>query len=117
MQAPAPQQQGPPQPYAYFSLFSPGQHSVKCHENSEFGPPTLEIGWASEYAVSAWIWFDTDDAYGAVEIPVSGESTDIPASFTYPCDHAEATFTITLVGEDGGHVSDSWTLTNIGDVF
>ena len=112
----APQQQGPDLPPARFTLFSPGQHDVTC-KHSPFGDPELEINWASKQSVSAWIGIDVDDAYGLVEIPVTGESDDLPDDFVFPCHQPQATFTITLVGEDGGHDSKSWTLLNDGQVY
>jgi hypothetical protein len=109
----------PPPTGAAFSSFNPTSQ-VRCEFSTpNFTPPTpiVEISWATIRADSAWIVQGTSDAAdsGFMQIPLNGNQSDFPYELQFPCFQANATFTITLVGSDGHHVSKSWTIKNIGD--
>ncbi|MEO6941677.1 MAG: hypothetical protein ABI238_01560 [Terrimesophilobacter sp.] len=81
--------------------------------------PNVTVTWATAGADTAWFVNGTSDAADSqfMQIPLSGNQDD----FTFPqqigCSTDSATFTITLVGADGKHLSKSWTVTLTGDRF
>jgi cytoskeletal protein RodZ len=109
----------PPPTGAAFTTFSP-KSQVRCEFSAPgFDPPTpiVEISWKTVRADSAWIVQGTSDAAdsGFMQIPLNGNQSDFQYELQFPCFQANATFTITLVGSDGHHVSKSWTIKNTGD--
>lgn len=82
-------------------------------EGQEQKPPIV-VTWSSANAVEAWYSPSAqdakDDAY--LQIPLSGSQADFGAESLYPCFHDQShSYTITLVGADGAHVSKTWTVT------
>jgi hypothetical protein len=77
-------------------------------------PPTVKVTWATIRAASAWIVQGTSDAAdsGFMKIPVDGNETNFPYSIDFQCDTPSSTYTITLVGNNGKHVSKHWTVMN-----
>jgi len=116
-------QDAPPPPpaddHASFSIFSPTT-TVHCEFAApNFTPPpiAIQITYRGVKTAQAWFVQGTDDAAnsGFMQIPISGDETDFPYEIDFPCYQTSATYTITLVGKDGGHVSKSWTVKNTGD--
>jgi hypothetical protein len=109
----------PPATGAAFTTFSP-KSQVSCSRGGPGftpDPPSIEISWATVRADSAWIVQGTSDAAdsGFMQIPLNGNQSNFQYTLQFPCFQANATYTITLVGSDGNHVSKSWTVKNIGD--
>ena len=77
-------------------------------------PPTVNVTWATVRTDSAWIVQGTSDAAdsGFMQIPVSGNQSNFPYEIDFSCDTPSSTYTITLVGSNGKHVSKSWTIKN-----
>jgi hypothetical protein len=77
-------------------------------------PPIVKVTWATIRANSAWIVQGTSDAAdsGFMQIPLSGNESDFQYPIDFNCDAPDATFTITLVGTNGKHVSKHWTIQN-----
>lgn len=104
---------------AEFSTFQPKKEVTCSTGGPDFTPPppTIQISWATIRADSAWIVQGTSDAAdsGFMQIPLNGNQSDFQYQLDFPCFQADATYTITLVGSDGNHVSRSWTVKNIGD--
>ena len=77
-------------------------------------PPTVKVTWNTVRTASAWIIQGTDDAADArfMQIPVNGNETNFPYSIDFACGTASSTYTITLVGTNGKHVSRHWTVKN-----
>jgi multisubunit Na+/H+ antiporter MnhE subunit len=75
------------------------------------GAPTVEVSWATSNAKSVWIQAGTVDAAGGggTELPLTGNQHDVPGTVTVDCSQRSNTFSITLVGDDGAHLSKSWT--------
>jgi hypothetical protein len=74
----------------------------------------VKVSWTTVRATSAWIVQGTSDAAdsGFMKIPVDGNESDFPYSIDFQCGSASSTYTITLVGNNGKHVSTHWTVTN-----
>ncbi|HEX3680259.1 MAG TPA: hypothetical protein VHU90_11100 [Galbitalea sp.] len=77
-------------------------------------PPTVNVTWATVRTDSVWIVQGTSDAAdsGFMQIPVSGNQSNFPYEIDFSCDTPNSTYTITLVGSNGKHVSKSWTIKN-----
>jgi hypothetical protein len=112
----------PEQPQATgadFTSFQP-KKEVSCSKGGPGftpDPPRIQISWATVRADSAWIVQGTSDAAdsGFMQIPLNGNQNDFQYTLSFPCFAADATYTITLVGSDGQHVSRNWTVKNVGD--
>ncbi|WP_206426086.1 hypothetical protein [Nakamurella antarctica] len=81
--------------------------------------PPVKVSWTSTKAAQAWFVQGTSDAAdsGYMQIPVNGTQADFPFEIQFACGTDSSTYTITLVGTDGSHLSKSWTVQNTGDVF
>ncbi|HEY5230371.1 MAG TPA: hypothetical protein VIJ11_05730 [Galbitalea sp.] len=77
-------------------------------------PPTVNVTWATIRADSAWIVQGTSDAAvsGFMQIPLNGNQSSFAYSLDFSCGEPSDTYTITLVGSNGKHVSKSWTIKN-----
>ncbi|HEX4442356.1 MAG TPA: hypothetical protein VHZ81_02180 [Galbitalea sp.] len=77
-------------------------------------PPIVKVTWTTVRTASAWIIQGTDDAADAkfMQIPVNGNESNFPYSIDFQCGTANSTYTITLVGTNGKHVSRHWTVKN-----
>jgi hypothetical protein len=106
----------PVQPAGTFSVFVVPEAQGGCGRH---GAPTVMVTWATQHAKSVWIADGSSDAKtsGGVELPLSGSQQNVPDSFTINCGQREDTFTITLVGDNGGHVSKTWMIRVDGHRF
>lgn len=77
-------------------------------------PPIVKVTWATIRTNSAWIIEGTDDAANAKfrQIPLSGNQSDFQYEIDFPCGSPSATYTITVVGSNGKHLSKTWTIKN-----
>jgi hypothetical protein len=80
---------------------------------------SIQVTWATANAAEVWIVQGTSDAANAqfMQLPTSGNQSDFPNPIAYDCSQPTNTFTMTLVGSDGVHVSKSWTVVNRGNRF
>lgn len=113
---PPPQQTGP----RFKTLNYPSSQS--CSAGGPSFPatrPTFTVTWSTAGADEAWFVNGTDDAAnsGYMQIPLNGNQGDFPYEQTVDCSDGSNTYTITLVGPDGAHVSKSWTVNITGDHF
>jgi hypothetical protein len=101
---------------ATFTTFAPDLSKYSCSSGPYYSGPTpiLKVKWATVRAVSAWIVQGTSDAAesGFMQIPLSGDQSNFSSPLDLSCDPPSSTFTITLVGTNGKHVSKSWTVIN-----
>ena len=113
---PPPQETGP----RFKTLNYPSSQS--CSAGGPSFPatrPTFTVSWSTAGADEAWFVNGTDDAAnsGYMQIPLNGNQGDFPYEQIVDCSDGSNTYTITLVGPDGKHVSRSWTVTITGDHF
>lgn len=113
---PPPQQTGP----RFTTLNYPSSQS--CSAGGPGFPatrPTFTVSWSTAGADEAWFVNGTDDAAnsGYMQIPLNGNQGDFPYEQIVDCSDGSNTYTITLVGPDGKHVSKSWTVNITGDHF
>jgi hypothetical protein len=81
--------------------------------------PVVQVQWKAVRADEAWIVTGTSDAVdsGFMQIPLNGDQNDFQYPVTLQCNQDATTFTITLLGSNGEHLSKSWTVQNTGDKF
>ena len=81
--------------------------------------PLVSVSWNSSGAVDAWFAAGDDDAadVATMHVPVQGDQDDFSEPQYFACGSLSNTYTITLIGGDGVHVSKSWTVLNKGDKF
>lgn len=104
-----------------FTSFDASQE-LRC---SEGGPgfdstiPNVMVSWTTEGAAEAWYVDGESDAAdsGYMQIPLNGNQADFPFDQPVSCATGEHTFTITLVGPDGTHLSKTTTVPVTGDQF
>jgi hypothetical protein len=77
-------------------------------------PPIIKVTWATIRTDSAWIVQGTSDAADSqfMQIPVSGNESGFPYEIDFSCGSPSSTYTITIVGSNGKHVSKHWTVKN-----
>ena len=99
----------PPAAAGAFTSFTVPQSQGGCGRH---GTPTVMVSWATSNAKTVWIQTGTVDAAagGGTELPLTGNQSDVPDSFTLDCSQRFNTYSITLVGDNGGHVSKTWTI-------
>jgi hypothetical protein len=73
---------------------------------------TAQVTWATTDSVQVWIAEGTEDAStaGGEQVPLSGNQDSVPVPLVLDCSSKSMTFTLTLVGNDGGHVNRTWTV-------
>lgn len=118
-QAPPP----PPDTSPGFASFNQGQ-TVSCNNSPGapgYTPPGISFNYTAKNASSVWFLFGEGDAADAqaFPMPISGNQDDVYGGSTveYPCGAATAKFTLTVVGNNGQHVSKTFTVKNNGDVY
>ncbi len=81
--------------------------------------PEFKVSWTTAGADEAWFVNGTDDAAnsGYMQIPLNGNQSAFPYEQIVDCSDGSNTYTITLVGPDGKHVSKTWTVAITGDHF
>jgi hypothetical protein len=103
----------PPSPGVFTSFAAPETQRCdshgKGHQNTE-----LQVSWSTTNATEVWIATGTEDAVsaGTEQVPLAGNQDSLPMPLDLDCRSRSTTFTLTLVGDDGGHVSKTWTVTN-----
>jgi hypothetical protein len=112
----------PPETGPAFSQFNVRSSQGGCSMGGPgFDPtyPVVQVQWKAVRADEAWIVTGTSDAVdsGFMQIPLNGDQNDFQYPVTLQCNQDATTFTITLLGSNGEHLSKSWTVQNTGDKF
>jgi hypothetical protein len=94
------------------------QTQVQCPSSGD--APGLALEWETSGATEVWFTAGDTDAVAAaaigaaVQLPLAGNEDDLPVPFPFPCGAEEVQeYTITLLGDDGTHVSDLITVTDL----
>jgi hypothetical protein len=114
--APAATQPPPPPPPGVFTVFTVPA-SQQCRGS---GPKPgkddqqvdAQVTWATTNATQVWVAEGTTDAVSTdgEQVPLSGDQDSFPDPLPIDCGSRSTTFTMTLVGADGAHVSRTWTV-------
>jgi hypothetical protein len=112
---PAAPVQPPPQPGQFTAFTVP--ESQQCRGSGP-GPGKggqevdAQVAWATTNATQVWVAEGTTDAVSTdgEQVPLSGDQDSFPDPLPIDCGSKSATFTMTLVGADGAHVSRTWTV-------
>jgi hypothetical protein len=99
-----------------FTTFAPDLSKYSCSSGPYYSGPTpiVKVTWVTVRTASVWIVQGTSDAAdsGFMQIPLSGDQSEFSSPLDLACDPPTSTYTITLVGTNGKHVSKSWTVVN-----
>ena len=102
----------PPPPPGTFTVFTvPPSQQCKGHGKDQ-QDVDAQVTWATTNATQVWVAPGTTDAAsaGVEQIPLSGNQDNFPDPLSIDCNSGSETFTMTLVGADGAHVSRTWTV-------
>jgi hypothetical protein len=87
---------------------------VQCPNSGD--KPEIQFSWSTAYAVEVWYTSGHEDAVddNYMQVPLSGSQNDLTDEHLFECAHRETgEYTLTLVGENGEHVSQYWTVTDL----
>jgi hypothetical protein len=111
---PAAVSQAPPPPGTFTVFTVPQSQQCRGHGGPGKSQQNIDaqVTWATTNATQVWVAPGTSDAEsaGVEQIPLSGDQDAFPHPLTINCDNKSMTFTMTLVGADGAHVSRTWTV-------
>ena len=96
-----------------FSSFE-AQMTVECPQDGE--KPEIMFTWTTANATEVWYTSGDDDAIddAYMQVPLSGSQDDLTDEHLFPCNHrGTQDYTLTLLGDDGTHVSQHWTVTDL----
>jgi hypothetical protein len=87
---------------------------VQCPQDGE--KPEIQFSWETAHAVEVWYTSGHEDAVvdNYMQVPLSGSQADLTDEHLFPCNHrGTQDYTVTLVGDNGEHVSEFWTVTDL----
>lgn len=87
---------------------------VQCPNSGD--KPEIQFNWSTANAVEVWYTSGHEDAVddNYMQVPLNGSQADLTDEHLFPCAHRETSdYTITLVGTDGSHVSQYWTVVDL----
>jgi hypothetical protein len=100
-----------------FTSFVAPKSTAACSSGPNFTfSPTIKVSWKTKNAQSVWFVQGTSDAVDSqyLELPTNGNQNNFPDPIPeFPCMQSSATYTLTILGTDGSHVSKSWTVKNL----
>jgi hypothetical protein len=103
----------PPPPGVFTSFVVPPSQQCSGHGNRRQSQETdAQVTWATTNATQVWVAQGTADAAsaGLEQVPLSGNQDSFPTPLPIDCNQRSMTFTMTLIGADGVHVSRTWTV-------
>jgi hypothetical protein len=106
----------PPAQAGAFTVFTvPPSQQCRGHGNDR-QEVHVQATWATTNATQVWVAQGTTDAVsvGVEQIPLSGDQNSFPVSLPIDCNSRSMSYTMTLVGADGAHVSRTWTVMIVG---
>jgi hypothetical protein len=77
--------------------------------------PEIQFNWTTAHATQVWYTSGKEDAIddNYMQVPLNGSQNDLTDEHLFPCNHRSAqTYTVTLLGDDGTHVSQQFTVTD-----
>ncbi len=86
---------------------------VACPQDGE--KPEIQFNWTTAHATQVWYTSGKEDAIddNYMQVPLNGSQNDLTDEHLFPCNHRSAqTYTVTLLGDDGQHVSQQFTVTD-----
>lgn len=90
------------------------QTQVECPNSGD--KPEIMFSWETAYAVEVWYTSGHEDAKvdNYMQVPLSGSQNDLTDEHLFPCAHRQSEdYTVTLVGANGEHVSEYFTVTDL----
>jgi hypothetical protein len=87
---------------------------VQCPNSGD--KPEIQFSWSTANAVEVWYTSGHEDAVddNYMQVPLSGSQDDLTDEHLFECAHRETgEYTLTLVGKNGEHVSQYWTVVDL----
>lgn len=87
---------------------------VQCPNSGD--KPEIQFTWSTANAVEVWYTSGHEDAVvdNYMQVPLAGSQADLTDEHLFPCAHRQTSdYTMTLVGTDGSHVSQYWTVVDL----
>jgi hypothetical protein len=87
---------------------------VMCPNSGD--KPEIQFSWSTANAVEVWYTSGHEDAVddNYMQVPLSGDQDDLTDEHLFECAHREfGEYTLTLVGENGEHVNQFWTVVDL----
>lgn len=87
---------------------------VQCPNSGD--KPEIQFSWQTAHAVEVWYTSGDDDAIddNYMQVPLNGDQSDLTDEHLFPCAHrGSQDYTLTLLGENGEHVSQRWTIVDL----
>jgi hypothetical protein len=100
------------QPAGTFTSFvAPTTGECQGRGRRQFGSD-VTVSWATTDATQVWVAPGSDDAVASGEqVPLSGNQDSFLTPLRLDCQNPTSEFTMTLIGDDGAHVSRTWVVT------
>ena len=95
-----------------FTSFN-AETTVACPQDGD--KPEIQFNWTTAHATQVWYTSGKEDAIddNYMQVPLNGSQSDLTDEHLFPCNHRSAqTYTVTLLGDDGSHVSEQFTVTD-----
>lgn len=98
---------------AHFGFFS-SETEVQCPPDG--AGPAIQFAW--ETVDAAEVWFTAQDADAVdeadLQLPLNGNQDDLAQPILFPCTlQQRQEYTVTLLGTDGQHLSEHFTVTDL----
>jgi hypothetical protein len=102
----------PPPPPGVFTTFVVPPSQQCTGRGNRRQNVDAQVTWATQNATQVWVAPGTGDAVsaGLEQVPLSGDQDSLPSPLAINCNAGSMTFTMTLIGADGAHVSRTWTV-------
>jgi hypothetical protein len=92
---------------------------VACPQDGD--KPEIQFNWQTAHATQVWYTSGLEDAVddNYMQVPLNGSQSDLTDEHLFPCNHRSSQqYTVTLLGDNGEHVSEHFTVTDtnwVGD--
>ena len=92
---------------------------VACPQDGD--KPEIQFNWQTAHATQVWYTSGPEDAIddNYMQVPLNGSQGDLTDEHLFPCNHRSSQqYTVTLLGDNGEHVSEHFTVTDtnwVGD--
>lgn len=113
---PTPTTEPAPEPEDTSARFTSFDALTELECPNEGDKPEILVSWTTANAVEVWYTSGNEDAKddNYMQVPLNGSQADFTDEHLFPCAHrGDQDYTLTLVGPNGEHVSEHWTVVDL----
>lgn len=113
---PTPTTEPAPEPEDTSARFTSFDALTEVECPNEGDKPEILVSWTTANAVEVWYTSGNEDAKddNYMQVPLNGSQADFTDEHLFPCAHrGDQDYTLTLVGPNGEHVSEHWTVVDL----